>query len=725
MSLVGCLRALFSRRITRKSARSLSTLSLETLHGERFERRLAMAGILAPEVAEVIATAAAVAPSVPTNVHATAGDATLQLTWTAPSNGGAAITHYYVRLSTNGGTSWSTQDTLSTATSKSWTNATNGTAYVFAVAAANSVGTGSYSSWSNSATPATTPGPVNTLTATSGEGSVLVSWTAPADNGGAPITDYTVQYKDSTMVNWLSFVDGVSSATSMTVTGLTNGTAYQFRVISTNRVGDTYPVKTATATPLGRPSAPPTLTAVDRVRSLDVSWESPIDDGGVSVTDYVVQYASVGSLSAGDTNRDGLVDVLDVGGIMGSGKYDTAAPASWDDGDFTGDGVLDILDISSFISTGLFDKGSYVQTGVPAWLTFTHAASTSRALSISPLAVDTFYVLRIAAVNSIGTGQYTDATGPFLSVSAARPPSPPTNVVAIPADSRVALAWSAPDSDGNAAITDYVVQYSTTLGASWTTYSHKASPQSSIAVTSLTNGTNYLFRVAAVNAAGTGAFSDPVGPVVPSIIPVPSAPSGVTLSSGNATLAVSWTASSTPNDVASYVIQRSTDSGATWGGNISVPAGTLSTTLTGLANGTSYWVRVAAANSAGTAQYSSMSLPAIPTATSSSNELWHNASPAYAVAVWTAVDQYGVGLGSPVVMNAGASAYPMAYTGGSRTLYLAIAPSANLTSGWYTVIDPNLRVTITDAQQITFWVDGWTGSAWQVSVNNRKTSPMY
>ncbi|MFM7206500.1 MAG: BNR-4 repeat-containing protein [Planctomycetaceae bacterium] len=63
--------------------------------------------------------------------------------------------------------------------------------------------------------------------------------------------------------------------------------------------------------------------------------------------------------AAGDTNLDGLVDVLDIAAVMSAGLYDSAAAATWATGDVTYDGVVDILDVSEMLGTGLFDTGPY------------------------------------------------------------------------------------------------------------------------------------------------------------------------------------------------------------------------------------------------------------------------------------------------------------------------------------------------------------------------------
>ena len=96
-------------------------------------------------------------------------------------------------------------------------------------------------------------------------------------------------------------------------------------------------------------------------------------------------------------------------------------------------------------------------------------------------------------------------------------PPAPTSVTATAGNGQALLSWTAPTGViAQAPVTDYVLQYSSNSGSTWTTFSDGTSTATSATVTGLTNGTAYTFRVAAVNSLGTGAYSTASGSVTPS-----------------------------------------------------------------------------------------------------------------------------------------------------------------------------------------------------------------
>ena len=126
-------------------------------------------------------------------------------------------------------------------------------------------------------------------------GSLLIAWNEPQNDGGSAITGYKVQWKSGSQ----SFGDPSrehttgASASTYVITGLSNGTEYTVRVISVNAVGDGPPSTTATGTPVGPPDAPPNVQAGSGHQQLTVSWGAP-NDGGSAITEYTLQWKSGG-----------------------------------------------------------------------------------------------------------------------------------------------------------------------------------------------------------------------------------------------------------------------------------------------------------------------------------------------------------------------------------------------------------------------------------------------
>ena len=88
------------------------------------------------------------------------------------------------------------------------------------------------------------PGAPSNLTAVGGDGQAVLSWDAPASDGGAEITDY--EYRINGTNPWISIG---STETTYTVTGLVNGAEYTFQVRAVNAVGRSAPSNRVEATP--------------------------------------------------------------------------------------------------------------------------------------------------------------------------------------------------------------------------------------------------------------------------------------------------------------------------------------------------------------------------------------------------------------------------------------------------------------------------------------------
>jgi len=75
-------------------------------------------------------------------------------------------------------------------------------------------------------------------------------------------------------------------------------------------------------------------------------------------------------------------------------------------------------------------------------------------------------------------------------------------------DSSIEVTWTPPDNDGGAPITSYVLEYRSEGSVAWKKASDKALMELKFTATGLNDKELYEFRVAAVNKAGTGPYSD-------------------------------------------------------------------------------------------------------------------------------------------------------------------------------------------------------------------------
>lgn len=278
---------------TRYTGTQIAISASQTLKARAYDA----AGNASPVATHDYVIRTATAPGAPTNVAgapgARAGE--VNVSWTAPTNnGGAAITRYTVRRSSIEGTFDTVVGTTPAATIA---NLTPGVPYTFRVFATNIAGDGALSTASapvSPRAPETAPGQVAQPTATARNASATVSWTRPTGN----VTEYRVQVRTgTTQVGVLRVVP--ASQTSLNVTGLANGTRYNFRVRAVNgtvtpALVGAYSVASNAVTPTQtRPGAPTIGTAAagsttDGAVSATARWTAPANDGGSAITSYVV-----------------------------------------------------------------------------------------------------------------------------------------------------------------------------------------------------------------------------------------------------------------------------------------------------------------------------------------------------------------------------------------------------------------------------------------------------
>ncbi|TMD11412.1 MAG: fibronectin type III domain-containing protein [Chloroflexi bacterium] len=171
-------------------------------------------------------------PSAPLSVQATGGVGQATVSWQAPSSDGGSGIGGYAVTPIQDGVPLAPVPTAGAGTSTVITNLT-GHSYTFTVRAVTGGGAGPPSQPSNVVMVKSVPRAPAGVTAKGGDAQALVSWTAPADDGGLPITGYDVAVTGNG-VPWTVHVYG---SMSTVVRGLTNFSLYTFNVSAVNAAG--------------------------------------------------------------------------------------------------------------------------------------------------------------------------------------------------------------------------------------------------------------------------------------------------------------------------------------------------------------------------------------------------------------------------------------------------------------------------------------------------------
>lgn len=374
------------------------------------------------------------------------------------------------------------------------------------------------------------PGEPTALVAASGPGRAVLTWVAPADDGGTDVVDYRLQRSTNGGLTWTTINDSASDAATSTVTGLKNGTTYTFRVAAVNRVTRGAWSTTAAATPATTPGRTRSLRARRGDQRVSLSWTRPTTTGGAAVEHYYVEGSTDGVLwnqlaDLGGASRSAVISGLTNGvryrfrvsaaNRAGNGAWSSSvsstplsvpgAPGNLDGA--PGDRSVALSWTAPLVTGGTRVTRYVVQrsgNGGLTWVTLLRGTSLSPTQSVRYLANARDYLFRVAAKNALGRGPWSV---PF-SVRPRTTPSAPLGLTAVAGSAEVALTWGAPPSDGGSSLSGYRVLWSTD-GTNWTLAATTTDPGNrTYTVTGLTNGLAYRFRVSAVNAAGAGSPSD-------------------------------------------------------------------------------------------------------------------------------------------------------------------------------------------------------------------------
>lgn len=470
----------------------------------------------------------------------------------------------------------------------------------------------------------------------SAAGTVTVSWSAPATTGTSPLANYVIGASPNGGQTWSIWASVPATQTS-TTDSIAPGT-YVFQVSAVNQTTTGPPSANSNpVTVVVPPSAPTNVVGTPGFESVALTWTAPTQTGGAAIIGYFIRYSTDGGASWAQMPNTGTPAtsatvsnltspagyIFQVAAINWTGSSEWSPASAPITPQLNPGAPLDVVGVSGFESVSLSWQAPpapalpvtgyvvrYSSNSGTDWSAPVASGSTATSYTYLGLTAPTSVVFQVAATDASGTGPWSNSSAPIAPET---DPTAPVGLLGTPGNAQVALTWSAPSSLGGGTLSGYRVQAIGGSYAVWTTVAITSGAGTSSTSTSLTNGTPYRFRVAAITNLATGPNSIPSSVQVPA--GVPGAPTDVIATAGDASAALTWTAPTQNNGraISGYRIEASTV--GAWSVVVNNTASTTTaTTVPGLVNGTAYRFRVSAINSVGTGDPSTQSAAIVPSA---------------------------------------------------------------------------------------------------------------
>jgi streptogramin lyase len=467
-------------------------------------------------------------------------------------------------------------------------------------------------------------------TATSRNVGASVTFTAPTDDGGAPITGYTAVCTSSD-----GGVPGSASgpASPIVVGGLTNGKTYTCTVSATNDRGTGAPSSASNVVvPAPTVPDPPTNAVGTRGNgTASVAFAAPANDGGSPITSYTATCTSSNTGATGSAS--GAASPIVVSGLTNSRTYTCTVtatnalgtsiasaasasfiPATVPDPPVMGSATPLHASVGVSFSTPVHNGGTPVTGSTATCVSSNGGASGSTSgtgtyLVVSGLTNGRTYTCTVTTSNSVGASA---PSSPSNAVVPAEVPGAPTIGTATSGDGTVTVRWTAPTNNGGSAITGYVVTSYIGSESQDTWMFNGAATSGELGGNDY--GTTYTFKVAAKNATGTGLQSAASNPIT---VGAPAAPTAVKALSGSTTAATgSLTVTFVNGSNNGSAITRQTATCVSSNGGVTrtgvhTGAAAAPISVAAVTTGKTYTCSVKATNARGVGAASAASLPVI------------------------------------------------------------------------------------------------------------------
>ena len=593
-------------------------------------------------------------PNAPNNLQVAPGIEQLTLSWDEPADTGSAdITGYVVEYKKQSEpTIWSSHPTVTavagtTAYETTISNLDFSTEYDVRVRADNDVALQDDDGYNwTEGSETTLPDKPTSLAVESGNRQLTLSWEEPSDLGSVSISDYVVQYRKTSETSWTTSsatnqesLDSLTSITtySNTFTALDYSTEYDVRVRADNDVTlqdeDNYNWAEDDGQTI--PDSPVDLGVTPGDESLILTWKAPADSGSIIISGFIVQYKktadsgwnSLTPLSAaalGTTIRNLDNDDLYLVRVR---AVNTAELDDEDDYNWAREEGTPVP--SPSIETVTVDANSVTQTEATVTVTLDRTNDVTQKAYIQyqsvpnggwstpPKPGDIDAISGDIVLDTLeGNTEYevqawleTDVNNKVKSLpfttNPVVPEAPDITSVAH-GDRELTVTWTAPSETGGADIEHFVVQWKPNTVSDWASLlvqegSTIDETVLTYPITGLSNGTTYDIRVRADNGVVLEAgqvynWDEHFG--TPDVLP--EKPTIQSVVEGHTQLVVTWDEpANTGSDIAGYVVQWKDNSVSGWAsplGSATLEENDFTNTITSLANGTEYAVRVRAVN---------------------------------------------------------------------------------------------------------------------------------